>query len=118
VRSFPSLNEFFVHQQDLRRANGLGPRHDLAPPVEHGLWRNACRGGRYLSRRLGRTGLEIACSGTGRQVTVRPGTPVARLTGTPGELLPYLFGRHAAAQVELTGSEEAVAAVRATHFGM
>jgi hypothetical protein len=55
---------------------------------------------------------------TGRQVTVRPGTPVARLTGTPGELLLSLFGRHAAAQVELTGSEEAVAAVRATHFGM
>ena len=26
VRSFPNLNEFFVHHEDVRRANGLGPR--------------------------------------------------------------------------------------------
>ena len=31
VRSFPNLNEFFVHHEDVRRANGLGPRDALTP---------------------------------------------------------------------------------------
>lgn len=118
VRSFPSLNEFFVHQEDVRRANGLGPREDLSPRLEEGLWRNACRGGRFLSRRLNGVGLEIAWNGTGRLVPVRRGAPVALLTGPPGEVLLYLFGRQAAAQVAITGPEQAVAAVHATHFGM
>jgi uncharacterized protein (TIGR03085 family) len=32
VRSFPNLNEFFVHHEDVRRANGLGPRNTSRPP--------------------------------------------------------------------------------------
>src|SRR4051812_5086058 len=39
VRSFPNLNEFFVHQEDVRRANGMEPR-TLAPELEAALWRN------------------------------------------------------------------------------
>jgi hypothetical protein len=49
---------------------------------------------------------------------VRPGPQTARLRGTPGELLLYMFGRHAAANVELTGPSEAVAAVHRSRFGM
>ncbi len=30
----------------------------------------------------------------------------------------FIFGRQAAAQVEVSGPEEAIAAVRRTHFGM
>ena len=33
VRSFPNLNEFFVHHEDVRRANGLGPR-TLTPAMD------------------------------------------------------------------------------------
>jgi hypothetical protein len=51
-------------------------------------------------------------------VTVRPGSPAARLSGLPGELLLYVFGRQSAAQVEVSGPPEAVAAVHRTHFGM
>ena len=39
------------------------------------------------------------------------GTPAARLTGLPGELLLYLFGRQAAANVEVSGPGAAVEAV-------
>jgi uncharacterized protein (TIGR03085 family) len=51
VRSFPNLNEFFVHHEDVRRANGLGPR-TLTHDMEAALWQNVRRGSRYLSRRL------------------------------------------------------------------
>jgi uncharacterized protein (TIGR03085 family) len=117
VRSFPNLNEFFVHHEDVRRANGLGHRA-LAHDLEAALWQNVRRGSRYLSRRLRGAGLEIEWEGEGEQLTVSQGEPSARLRGTPGELLLYLFGRQAVADVEVTGTAEAVEAVHCTHFGM
>src|SRR5437762_9420445 len=52
------------------RANGRGPR-SLTPAMDAALWRNARRGGRYLSRRLHASGLDIVWTGTDEQVTVR-----------------------------------------------
>jgi uncharacterized protein (TIGR03085 family) len=117
VRALANLNEFFVHHEDVRRANGRGPR-SLTPAMDAALWRNVRRGSRYLSRRLRGCGLEMEWAGTGERKTVRPGPATALLSGPPGELLLYLFGRQAAALVELSGPPEAVAAVRRTHFGM
>ncbi|MGO9695761.1 MAG: TIGR03085 family metal-binding protein [Mycobacterium sp.] len=117
VRALANLNEFFVHHEDVRRANGRGPRR-LSPAMDAALWRNVRRGGRFLSRRLRGCGLEISWAGTDERVLVRPGEPTARLSGAPGELLLYLFGRQAAAQVEVSGPPEAVTALRRTHFGM
>jgi uncharacterized protein (TIGR03085 family) len=118
VRSVANLNEFFVHHEDLRRANGRGPRSTLTPAFEAALWRNARRGSRYLSCRLRGVGLEIERAGTDQRTIARKGEPTARLSGPPGELLPYLFGRQAAAQVDMTGPAEAVAKLHRTHFGM
>jgi len=118
VRSFPNLNEFFVHHEDVRRANNRGPRSTLTPALESGLWRNVRRSSRYLSRRLRGVGLEIEWAGTDQRNMVRNGKATARLSGPPGELLLYLFGRQAAAQVEITGPTEAVATLHSTHFGM
>lgn len=42
----------------------------------------------------------------------------ARITGPPGELLLYLFGRQGAAHVELDGPPAAVEAVRRARFGI
>jgi uncharacterized protein (TIGR03085 family) len=117
VRSVPNLNEFFVHHEDVRRANGMAPR-TLTAQLETALWRNVLRGSRYLGRRLRKAGLEVEWSGTTERLIARPGEPTARLSGLPGELLLYLFGRQRAAYVEVTGPPEAVAAVHRTHFGM
>jgi uncharacterized protein (TIGR03085 family) len=117
VRALANLNEFFVHHEDVRRANALTPR-DLTSDMDAALWRNVCRGGRYLSRRLVGCGLMVEWAGTGQRTAVRPGSPVASLSGQPGELLLYLFGRQGAAQVNVSGPPEAVAAVRRTHWGM
>lgn len=118
VRSMANLNEFFVHHEDVRRANGLGPREDLGPELEAALWHNVCRGNRFLSRRLHGVGLEICWAGTDERIAARKTGPAARLSGRPGEVLLYLFGRQDAARVELTGPAEAVATVRRTQFGM
>jgi uncharacterized protein (TIGR03085 family) len=48
VRALANLNEFFVHHEDVRRANRQGPR-SLAPAMDAALWRNVQRGSRYLN---------------------------------------------------------------------
>jgi uncharacterized protein (TIGR03085 family) len=117
VRRVPNLNEFFVHHEDVRRANGRGPRtNELA--MDEALWRNVTRAPWFLARRLHGAGLELQWAGTARTVRARRGQPTARIAGAPGELLLYLFGRQGAAHVEVSGTDAAIEAVRRARFGM
>ena len=117
VRRLPSLNEFFVHHEDVRRANGRGPRVN-EPAMDEALWRNVTRAPWYLARRLHGAGLELQWAGTGKTIRARRGEPTARIAGAPGELLLYLFGRQDAARVEVSGPAAAVEAVQRTRFGL
>jgi uncharacterized protein (TIGR03085 family) len=117
VRALANLNELFVHHEDVRRANRRGPR-SLTPAMDAALWHNVRRSSHFLSRRLDGCGLEVEWAGTSERVMARAGEPTARLSGPPGELLLYIFGRQAAARVEVGGPPDAVAAVQRTHFGM
>lgn len=117
VRRFPNLNEFFVHHEDVRRANGLAPRVNPAAE-EAALFRNVARAPWFLSRRLRGVGLDLVWKGTDQIVRARGGQPTVRVCGVPGELLLFLFGRKDAADVEITGSPEAVETLRRTPLGM
>ncbi len=117
VRRLASLNEFFVHHEDVRRANGRGPRAN-EPAMDEALWRNVRRGRWLLARRLRGAGLELQWAGTSRTVRARRGEPTARIAGPPGEVLLYLFGRQQAAQVEVSGPDAAVEVLRRARFGM
>ncbi len=117
VRRFPSLNELFVHQEDLRRANGRAPRTNAAA-MDEALWGNVNLAPWFLTRRLRGAGLELQWAGTAKTVRARRGEPTARISGPPGELLLYIFGRQRAAHVQLHGPAAAVAAVQRTRFGM
>src|SRR4051794_18336173 len=99
VRRLANLNEFFVHHEDVRRANGRGPRTN-EHAMDEALWRNVSRARWFLARRLRGAGLELQWAGTAQTVRARRGEPTARITGPPGELLLYLFGRQGAAHVE------------------
>jgi uncharacterized protein (TIGR03085 family) len=115
VRRLPSLNEFFVHHEDVRRANGRGARA-IQQPMDEALWRNISLQSWFLARRLRGAGLELHWAGNGKTIRARRGEPTARLTEPPGELLLYLFGRQDAARV--TGPAAAAGAVRHARFGM
>jgi uncharacterized protein (TIGR03085 family) len=117
VRRVPNLNEYFVHHEDVRRANGRGPR-PIPPAEDVALFRNVARAPWFLSRRLRGAGLELGWAGTDLVVTARRGHPTARVSGVPGELLLFLFGRRQAAEVEITGSAEAIETLAHTPFGM
>ncbi len=117
VRRFPSLNELFVHHEDARRANGRGPRTN-DQMMDEALWANVCRSSWFLTRRLRGAGLELHWAETMQTVPMRRGGPAARITGPPGELLLYLFGRQQVARVEVSGPAAAVEAVHRATFGM
>lgn len=117
VRRVPNLNEFFVHHEDVRRANGRSPRTH-PPGMDEALWHNVGQAPWFLARRLTGAGLVLQRAGTGQTLRVRRGQPTALITGPPGDLLMYLFGRRGAADVEVCGSAAAVEAVRSAHFGM
>ena len=117
VRRLANLNEFFVHHEDVRRANGRGPRTN-SPAMDAALWRNVSRAPWFLARRLRGAGLELQWAGTAHTIRARRGEPTVRIAGPPGELLLYLFGRQHAARVEVSGPPDAVNAVRRARFGM
>jgi len=117
VRRVPNLNEFFVHHEDVRRANGCGPRTNEYA-MDEALWGNIGRAPWFLARRLRGVGLELSWAGTAQTVRVRRGESTVRIAGTPGELLLYLFGRQGVADVEVVGPAAAVEAVRRARFGM
>ena len=117
VRRFPNLNEFFVHHEDVRRANGCSPRtNDHA--MDEALWRNVSQAPWFLARRLRGAGLELQWTETAKTVRARRGEPSVSITGSPGELLLYLFGRQGAAHVEVNGPVAMVEAVQRARFGM
>lgn len=117
VRDFPTLNEFFVHHEDVRRANGYGPRAN-SPAMEAALWRNVSRAAWFLARRLHGVGIELEWAGTAQTIRARRGGPAVRISGPPSELLLYMFGRRDAAQVDVNGPAAVVEAVRRARLGM
>jgi len=113
----PLLNEaeWFIHHEDVRRANGEGPRTDR-PDLDASLWRNVRRTARFMLRRVKGAGVALEAPGFG-EVPAR-GTPNVRLVGGPQELVLYLSGRGAAAAVDISGSDEARAALESASLGL
>jgi uncharacterized protein (TIGR03085 family) len=103
--------EFFVHHEDVRRGQpGWKPR-ELLDGLSDTLW-DRLKLARFLLRKV-RVGVEYARegndeAGTAFRMTVRRGTPVVTVVGTPAELTLYTAGRRSAAQVRLDGTEAAV----------
>lgn len=112
--------ELFVHHEDVRRGGGsTAPRPDSEiAEVESELWRALGRMGRLLGRSLGPVGLVLERPDGARLTIHRARQGMVTMSGRPGELALFCTGRQAAAHVELTGPDEAVAAVRAASFGL
>lgn len=108
------LSEYFIHHEDVRRANGMGPRtgHDELDEALARLIRAAAA--RFLSRVD--SGVDVVWNGG---VLYRHGPePRAVLSGQPGELLLYLSGRRDAADVELSGDHAAIVALENAKLGV
>lgn len=115
LRGLLNLNEWFVHHEDVRRADGFGPRTDR-PDLDEALWRLLRRGARLWLRNVKGAGVVLEAPGWGELPARRP-SPVVRLWGEPQELVLYLNGRRSAAAVELSGPLDARAALETARLG-
>jgi uncharacterized protein (TIGR03085 family) len=108
--------EYFVHHEDVRRANGELPR-PLPAEQETALWNRVRRSLRLSLRRARGVQVEVVAENGGRAVVGGSG-PTVRMTGPVGDILLFTFNRKDIAQVELTGDPEAVASLRDARLGI
>ncbi|MER8118762.1 TIGR03085 family metal-binding protein [Streptomyces sp. NPDC094031] len=98
--------EFYVHTEDVRRAQRDWSARELDPVFQDALWSRLERTTRLLGRGVP-TGLVLRRP-DGQTVVAHKGAPVVTATGEPSELLLFAFGRDRAARVELEGEADAI----------
>jgi uncharacterized protein (TIGR03085 family) len=115
LRTYLNLNEYVTHHEDVRRANGLGPRTDR-PELQDRLWGLLHQMARLMLRKvhgarvvLVRPGGDTIAVGRGPEVTV---------TGEPLELVLHLQGRRSVAEVDISGDPAAVEALATADLGI
>ena len=104
--------EFYVHTEDVRRAQPDWTPRELDRVFQDALWSRLERAARLMGRGAP-TGLVLRRP-DGQTVVAHRGTPVVTVTGEPSELLLFSYGRQSAAKVELDGDKDAIAKLHET----
>lgn len=97
------LLDQWVHHEDIRRANGMGPR-STTDEVREALIRLGRSAARFPYIRNGRGSLE-AVTPDGERLYFGHGEARIRVTGEPGELLLFVAGRRSAARVDVEADD-------------
>ncbi|MGW3065379.1 TIGR03085 family metal-binding protein, partial [Streptomyces sp. NPDC001130] len=98
--------EFYVHTEDVRRAQPDWSPRELDPVFQDALWSRLERTARLVARGVP-TGLVLRRP-DGQTAVAHRGAPVVTVTGEPSELLMFAFGRQDAAAVEVDGEADAI----------
>ncbi len=106
-----NLVEYVIHHEDVRRGTGIPVPRVLPADQADKIFKQLPLMAR-LKFRSSPVGVTLARPG-GTTAIVRSGTTMVTLTGDPVELALWTSGRRAAAQVQVSGPPEAVAAFEA-----
>ncbi|MET9655234.1 MULTISPECIES: TIGR03085 family metal-binding protein [unclassified Streptomyces] len=98
--------EFYVHAEDVRRAQPDWSPRELDPVFSDALWSRLEKSARLLGRKAP-VGLVLRRP-NGQTAVAHRGTPVVTVSGEPGELTMFLFGRQDTAKVDLEGEPDAI----------
>ena len=109
--------EYFVHHEDIRRAQPEWTARDLGAASEKLLWAMVRTGGKGLTRSAP-VGVTIENATTGSRAVLKPGEPSVVVRGIPSEVTLFVFGRKAQANVELIGDDADVARLSGTSLGI
>ncbi|MBT2504583.1 TIGR03085 family protein [Streptomyces sp. ISL-98] len=108
--------EFYVHAEDVRRAQPDWTPRELDAVFANVLWSRIEKVARLLGRKSP-VGVVLRRP-DGQTAVAHRGTPVVTVTGEPGELVLFAFGRQDAAKVELEGDEAAIARLAEVKLGI
>jgi uncharacterized protein (TIGR03085 family) len=105
--------EFFIHVEDVRRAQGDWAPRAIPPELADALWARVGPGG--MAKKVGAT---IVITSPGR-AEKRGGTgPTLTLAGDPGELTMFGAGRQRAARVDISGDAALADQLRNAKLGV
>jgi uncharacterized protein (TIGR03085 family) len=108
--------EYFVHREDLLRAQPAALPRQLDPALEAVLWSRLKGQGRMMVRKAP-VGVVIEAPGYG-EATLKRSTPSVTVTGAPGELLLWAFGRQKAAEITYSGDDVSVERLKQARLGL
>jgi uncharacterized protein (TIGR03085 family) len=111
--------ELFVHHEDVLRGDGApGPRRELSERHSRALWKALLRLGGAYFRRVPAGVVLRTPDGRSQQPRRASELGTVVLEGEPSELVLVAFGRRRAADIEVSGSDEAVAALWGSRLGL
>lgn len=116
VDALVNTTEFFIHHEDVRRAQPDWSPRELRPDLESALWRQLRRVAKLGLRRFPAAVL-LHSPGYG-ELSAGAGSQALSVSGPPGELTIFLSGRQRAARVEMDGPEALVERLRRARLGV
>jgi uncharacterized protein (TIGR03085 family) len=123
IYSIPGLGhnlnttEYFVHHEDVRRAQPGFEVRTLPADQQRGLWKQIHLTAKGAARKSP-TGVVLRLPDGSESVAKKPTSQGSvTVTGEAAELVLFFFGRQAVAKVEFAGEPEQVELVKATSFG-
>ncbi|MBT2228712.1 TIGR03085 family metal-binding protein [Nonomuraea sp. NEAU-A123] len=109
--------EYFVHHEDVRRAQPEWEPRELPADLEQIMWKRVASGSRLMLRRSP-VGVVLHRLGGGVTLGGARQGPKVEVTGRAGELVLFCFGRQEHARVELSGDADAIARLKNARLGM
>jgi uncharacterized protein (TIGR03085 family) len=118
VERLTNLLEYFVHHEDLRRAQPEWQPRELPAADEDELWKLLPGAARLATRKLGEPVVVRRSDRPGVEATVRKGPDPVVVTGRPSELVLFFFGRSELRDVTFDGPPAATARLREADRGI
>jgi uncharacterized protein (TIGR03085 family) len=113
-----NLLEFYIHHEDIRRAQPTWEPRALPRATEDGIWGALRHLGRGIMILKAPVGVVAERSDTGSRVTLKKGDRTVVIRGLPSEIALYAYGRKPQAKVELLGDEADLAALGDSRLGI
>lgn len=108
--------EYFVHHEDVRRAQPDWSARELSADFAEALWSRVRPQAKLALRRTPAV-VTVTAPGFGT-ITAGKGGPDVDLVGPPPELLMFLIGRQRHALVELAGPDHITERMRSARYGV
>jgi uncharacterized protein (TIGR03085 family) len=109
--------EFFVHLEDVRRAQPTWEPRDLDDDLTAALYGVLGK----MAKRLVKNspvGIVLEPTDDHEPIVAKEAEPSVTVRGPVGELVMFVYGRQAHSSVEVIGDDDSVAAVNAASFGI
>jgi uncharacterized protein (TIGR03085 family) len=109
--------EYFVHHEDIRRAEAEWEPRDLDRRVQDALWKAIRVAGKGLVRSAS-VGVTLERTDTSERAALKEAPTAVVVRGLPAELVMFVYGRQDQARVELDGAPSDVAALTGADLGI